>query len=97
MKIAGGLLLALGSAAALNWGYFVQHAAATAMPLLTLRRPLRSLALLFRDLRWLIGFFTGIGGWCLYVIALLLAPLSIAVVSGAVAGWFGERLLPSQA
>src|SRR5207237_9739739 len=27
----------------------------------------------------------------------VLAPLAIAVVIGAVAGWFGERLLPSQA
>jgi hypothetical protein len=83
MKIAGGLVLALGSAAALNWGYFVQHAAAAAMPPLTLRRPFRSLVVLFRDLRWLIGFFTGIGGWGLYVAALLLAPLSIVQAASA--------------
>ena len=82
-SIAGGLLLALGSAAALNWSYFIQHAAATAMPPLTLRRPLRSLALLFRDVRWVIGFFTGIGGWGLYVAALALAPLSIVQAASA--------------
>src|SRR5207244_12266787 len=46
ISLAGGLLLAIGSAAALNWGSFVQHAAATALPPLPLRRPLRSLALL---------------------------------------------------
>ncbi len=83
MKIAGGLVLALGSAAALNWGYFVQHAAAAAMPPLTLRRPLRSLVVLFRDVRWAIGFVTGIGGWVLYVLALLLAPLSIVQAASA--------------
>jgi hypothetical protein len=83
MKLTGGLVLALGSAAALNWGYFIQHAAATAMPPLTLRRPIGSLALLFRDVRWVIGFFTGIGGWGLYVAALLLAPLSIVQAASA--------------
>jgi hypothetical protein len=82
-SIAAGLLLALGSAAALNWGYFIQHAAATALPPLSLRRPIRSLALLFRDVRWVIGFFTGIGGWGLYVGALALAPLSIVQATSA--------------
>ena len=66
-----GLALALASAAALNWGYFVQHGAAAALPWLTLRRPLRSLRLLFADLRWFGGFSMGIGGWVLYVAALL--------------------------
>jgi hypothetical protein len=82
-SVAGGLLLALGSAAALNWGYFIQHAAATGMPPLSPRRPLQSLALLFRDLRWVIGFFTGIGGWGLYVAALALAPLAIVQAASA--------------
>jgi hypothetical protein len=82
-SIGAGLLLALGSAAALNWSYFVQHSAATALPPLSLRRPLRSLALLFGDMRWVIGFFTGIGGWVLYVAALALAPLSIVQAASA--------------
>jgi hypothetical protein len=82
-SIGAGLLLALGSAAALNWSYFVQHSAATALPPLSLRRPLRSLALLFGDVRWVIGFFTGIGGWVLYVAALALAPLSIVQAASA--------------
>jgi hypothetical protein len=82
-SIAAGLGLALGSAAALNWGYFIQHSAATALPPLSLRRPLRSLALLFRDARWVIGFFTGIGGFVLYVAALALAPLSIVQAASA--------------
>mgnify|MGYP003693752385 CR=1 FL=1 len=62
---AGGLVLALASAAALNWSYFVQHGAAAALPALSLRRPLRSLASLFGNRRWLVGFWTGIGGWIL--------------------------------
>jgi hypothetical protein len=82
-SVAGGLVLALGSAAALNWGYFIQHEAATGLPPLALRRPVRSLALLFRDVRWVVGFVTGIGGWGLYVVALLLAPLSVVQAASA--------------
>jgi hypothetical protein len=81
--VALGLVLAIASAVAINSGYFVQHGAATALPPLTLRRPLRSLVLLFRDTRWVVGFFTGIGGWVLYVIALKLAPLSIVQAASA--------------
>jgi hypothetical protein len=81
--VALGLVLAIASAVAINSGYFVQHASAAALPPLTLRRPLRSLALLFRDLRWVVGFFAGIGGWVLYVIALKLAPLSIVQAASA--------------
>ena len=80
---AGGLVLALASAAALNWSYFVQHGAAAALPALSLRRPLRSLASLFGNRRWLVGFWTGIGGWILYVVALTLAPLSLVQACAA--------------
>jgi hypothetical protein len=86
-ELAGGLVLALASAAALNWGYFVQHGVASALPPLTLRRPLASLRLLFGNLRWLVGFVVGIGGWVLYVAALALAPLSL--VQAASAGGIG--------
>jgi hypothetical protein len=82
-RIAAGLGLALLSAGALNWSYFVQHGAASALPPLMLRKPLRSLATLFRDRRWLVGFLTGIGGWVLYVAALALAPLSLVQASSA--------------
>jgi hypothetical protein len=81
--VALGLALAIASAVAINSGYYVQHGAATELPRLTLRRPLRSLALLFRDVRWVGGFFAGIGGWVLYVIALKLAPLSIVQAAAA--------------
>jgi hypothetical protein len=86
-QLAAGLLLALASAAALNWGYFVQHGVASELPPLTLRRPLASLRLLFRNLRWVAGFSVGIGGWVLYVAALALAPLSL--VQAASAGGIG--------
>ena len=82
-SLAAGLVLALGSAVALNWGYFVQHGAAAALPPLRLRHPLRSLGALFGNRRWLIGFFTGIAGWVLYVVALLLAPLSLVQATAA--------------
>ena len=85
--LAGGLLLALASAGALNWGYFVQHGVASELPPLTLRRPIASLRLLFGSLRWLVGFLVGIGGWVLYVAALALAPLSL--VQAASAGGIG--------
>jgi len=81
--LLAGLGLALGSAAALNWGYFAQHQAAVALPRLTLRHPLASLAVLFRNLRWLAGFLVGIGGWVLYVAALALAPLSLVQATSA--------------
>jgi hypothetical protein len=86
-SLAGGLLLALASAAALNWGYFVQHGVAAALPPLSLRRPVASLRLLFGSLRWVTGFVVGIGGWVLYVAALALAPLSL--VQAASAGGIG--------
>jgi hypothetical protein len=85
--LAAGLGLALASAAALNWGFYAQHAAVSELPPLTLRRPLVSLGRLFGELRWLIGFLAGIGGWALYVVALALAPLSL--VQAASAGGIG--------
>ena len=78
-----GLILAVASSVAINGGYALQHASASALPPLTLRRPFHSLALLFRSGRWTIGFFAGIGGWVLYVVALALAPLSLVQAASA--------------
>ena len=83
MTLGIGLALALASAVALNGGFFVQHQAASKLPPLTLRRPLRSLRVLFMHPRWLAGFVLGLGGWALYVIALALAPLSLVQASSA--------------
>lgn len=82
-RLGAGLLLALASAGALNWGYYAQHGAAARLPPLLLRRPLRSLALLFRNRRWVVGFLIGIGGWVFYVVALALAPLSLVQAASA--------------
>jgi S-formylglutathione hydrolase FrmB len=90
-SVGVGLVLALASAVALNWGYFAQHGAAGSLPRLTLRRPLHSLGLLFTSRRWLVGFVSGIGGWALYVVALALAPLSL--VQAAAAGGIGVLAL----
>ena len=79
--------LAAGSALALNWGYFVQHSQASRLPVLSVRRPLRSLGLLFSNRRWVAGFTVGIGGWALYVGALSLGTLSL--VQAASAGGIG--------
>jgi hypothetical protein len=81
-----GLAASLASALALNWGYWVQHDAAAALPRLSLRRPAHSLLLLARDRRWLAGFLVGIAGWALYVAALRVAPLSLvqAVSAGGI-------------
>jgi hypothetical protein len=72
-----GLALALAGAVLIDGGYALQHASASRLPPLTLRRPLRSLRLLFGSGRWSLGFFGGIAGWGLYVTALRLAPLSL--------------------
>jgi hypothetical protein len=78
-----GLLLAIASTVAINGGYALQHDAASALPPLTLRHPVRSLLSLFRNRRWFVGFASGIGGWVLYVVALRIAPLSLVQAAAA--------------
>jgi hypothetical protein len=87
VNVSLGLALALASAFALNWGWVAQHGAASAMPPLRVRAPIASLRLLFASGRWLLGFFVGLVGWALYVVALGLAPLSLvqAVSAGGIA------------
>ena len=86
-----GFAVAIASAVAIGGGYVLQHAAASKLPPLTLRRPLHSLRLLFENPRWLAGCLTGVGGWVLYVLALRLAPLSL--VQAASAGGIGVLAL----
>ena len=84
MLLALGLTLA--SACALNWGYFREHRAASKLPPLSVRRPLRSLRLLLGSRTWLKGFGWETFGFGLYVGALALAPLALvqAVAAGGV-------------
>ncbi len=83
MKLTAGLLLALASAAALNYGFYLQHGASGLMPALSPRRPVASLSALFTSRRWLAGFAGGLGGWGLYIAALGLAPLSLVQATSA--------------
>jgi hypothetical protein len=83
--------LAAASALALNWAYFAQHRQASRLPTLSVRRPLRSLWLLFSNRRWVAGFTIGIGGWGLYVAAVAFGTLSL--VQAASAGGIGVLAL----
>jgi hypothetical protein len=83
MNLALGLALALISTGALSYGAYLQHSASGTLPVLSLRHPIRSLVALFTSGRWLAGFFTGISGWALYVVALRFAPLSLVQATAA--------------
>ena len=83
MTLGAGLVLALLSAFALNWGWLEQHGATQELPALSGRTPTRSLRLLFGNRTWLVGFVVGLAGWALYVAALALAPLSLVQATSA--------------
>ena len=85
------LALTLASACLLNWGYLTEHGAASKLPPLRFRRPLRSLRLLLGSRDWLIGFLWETSGFVLYVSALALAPL--ALVQAVAAGGIGMLAL----
>jgi hypothetical protein len=82
-----GLGLTLVSACLVNWGYLTEHSAASKLPPLSPRAPLRSLRLLLGNRRWLIGFGAETTGFVLYVAAVALAPL--ALVQAVAAGGIG--------
>jgi hypothetical protein len=81
------LALALASTTLTSLAYLREHDAAAALPVLSMRRPLHSLALLLEDRGWLLGFAMEGSGFALYAAALALAPL--ALVQSAVAGGIG--------
>jgi hypothetical protein len=83
MTVGAGLVLALLSAFALNWGWLEQHGATQELPALSGRTPVRSLRLLFGNRTWLVGFVVGLAGWLFYVAALALAPLSLVQATSA--------------
>jgi hypothetical protein len=83
VSVAAGLVLALLSAFALNWGWLEQHGAAQDLPTLSGRAPVRSLRLLFGNATWRVGFLVGLAGWAFYVAALALAPLSLVQATSA--------------
>ncbi len=87
VEVAIGLVLAMASAITLNWAYVQEHGAASEMPPLSLRHPLRTVRLLFSSREWLRGLAGEVGGFSLCVIALALAPLSLvqSVSAGGIA------------
>src|SRR3989454_5635438 len=94
----GQTILALGltlvSACLINWGYITEHAAATRLPPLSAREPLRSLRLLLGSRRWRIGFGAETVGFGLYVVAVLQAVAAggIGVLAFLVARTTGTPL-----
>lgn len=72
-----GLLFALGSALATNVGFLLRHRGALESPDVEVRRPLRTIASLFRSKWWSIGFAVAFVSWGLHVTALGVAPLSL--------------------
>lgn len=86
-QVVFALVLTLVSACALNWGYLREHGAASNLPPLSVRRPLRSLRLLLGSRAWLTGFASETLGFAIYVVALALAPL--ALVQAVAAGGIG--------
>lgn len=87
LRVALGLVLAAISTTLTNLAYSREHAAAAALPALSLRRPLQSLRLLLTDRGWMLGFAMESAGFASYAAALALAPL--AVVQSIAAGGIG--------
>src|SRR5665213_3851749 len=77
------LVLALASTVLVNTAYLHEHAAASSLPPLWLRRPVLSLRALLGDRRWVAAFAMESGGFALYVVALALAPLALVQSVGA--------------
>jgi hypothetical protein len=90
-QIGLALLLTVASACLINWGYLTEHAAASRLPPLRARRPLRSLRSLLGSPGWLLGFVSESAGFGLYVVAVALAPL--ALVQAVAAGGIGVLAL----
>ena len=81
------LALALVSTTLTNLAYVLEHDAAAAMPVLSMRRPVQSALILLRNRTWMLGFGMESGGFLLYAAALALA--SLALVQSVTAGGIG--------
>src|SRR5829696_6794259 len=99
--LLAGLALTVGSAFATNLGFLFRHRGAVDAPEVNVRRPLRSIAGLFRQKWWTIGYVVAAVAYGLHVGGLALAPLSLvqAVLAGGLVllgviaeRWFGFKL-----
>ena len=81
------IVLAIGSAIAVNLGYLLEQDAVSAMPPLEIRRPLHAARLLLRNPGWAKGFGTETAGFLLFVVAVALAPLALvqSIAAGGIA------------
>jgi len=86
-QTGAGMALAVASAITLNWAYVQEHDAASRLPPLSLRHPVRTVRLLLASPDWLRGMAGETTGFALYVGALALAPLSLvqSVAAGGIA------------
>ncbi len=95
------LVLAFGSTTLVSLSYLREHGAVAGLPKLSMRHPMRSVELLLGSREWLTGFAMETTGFCLYVVALALAPLALvqSIAAGgvgilAIASWhLGKRSL----
>lgn len=83
LSILLALAFALTSTTLVNLAYLREHDSASALPPLSLSRPLHSLRLLLGDHAWLAAFAMESTGFALYVAALALAPLALVQSVGA--------------
>ena len=84
MELIAGLVLAAGCAAATQVGFLLRERGATAAPDVDVRHPLSTVANLFRQKWWTIGYLVAIAAYAMHVAALGLVALSIvqAVLAG---------------
>ena len=75
--IALGLGVAALSALATDIGFLMRHRGAATAPDVDIRMPVRTVAGLFRQRWWAIGFAVAAVAWGLHVVSLKLAPLSL--------------------
>jgi drug/metabolite transporter (DMT)-like permease len=78
LAVGVGLVCALLSALGTNLAFLFKHRGAVAAPEVDMRHPLRSAIGLFRSRWWSIGWGVAVGAFALHVVALGLAPISIA-------------------
>ncbi len=77
------MALALAATTLTSMAYLREHDAAAALPVLSMRRPLRSAHALLTDRSWVLGFGMEAGGFALYASALALAQLALVQSIGA--------------
>jgi hypothetical protein len=80
MTLQLGILLALACAFGSNLAFLYKHRGACAADKVDIRRPLHTVASLFRSRWFLIGWLVATGAWGLHVAALAMAPMSIVQV-----------------